>query len=103
MRNNGNLVCQNKVMENKSLGTDIIETASSYEVECATLTSQPKADKRLVYSAKDVAEMLGIGRTAAYDFIRKTAKTQEPFRVLTFAGNVRVPKESFDKWISGGI
>ena len=74
-------------------------------MECGTLTSQIEftSDKRVVYSAKDVAEMLGIGRTAAYDFLKKTAKTQEPFRVLVFGGNVRVPKESFDSWIKGGI
>ena len=57
-------------------------------------TNSPKAPK-LVYTVKEVAQMLAISQRAAYNLCNSTTE----FRVLRVGGSIRVPKDSFDAWL----
>ena len=57
-------------------------------------TNSPKAQK-LVYTVKEVAQMLAISQRAAYNLCNSTTE----FRVLRVGGSIRVPKDSFDAWL----
>lgn len=54
-----------------------------------------------VYSAEDVQQILGIGRSKVYDYLEKVYKQKKPFRVIKIGRIYRIPKEPFDKWING--
>ena len=58
-------------------------------------TNSPKAPK-LVYTVKEVAQMLAISQRAAYNLCNSTTE----FRVLRVGGSIRVPKDSFDAWLN---
>ena len=58
-------------------------------------TNSPKAPK-LVYTVKEVAQMLAISQRAAYNLCNSTTE----FRVLRAGGSIRIPKDSFDAWLS---
>ena len=58
-------------------------------------TNSPKAQK-LVYTVKEVAQMLAISQRAAYNLCNSTTE----FRVLRVGGSIRVPKDSFDAWLN---
>lgn len=49
------------------------------------------------YSVPEIRRMLGIGKTSSYEFI----KSQE-IETIIIGGNIRVTKESFDKWFYSG-
>lgn len=53
-----------------------------------------------VYTVKDVMLLLGISRSAAYDYVKKVEEEQKPFRVIKIGSSYRIPKESFDKWLN---
>lgn len=53
-----------------------------------------------VYTVNDVKDLLGIGRSAAYEYIKKVEEQKEPFRVIKIGQSYRIPKESFDKWLN---
>ncbi len=57
-------------------------------------TNSPKAPK-LVYTVKEVAQMLAISQRAAYNLCNSTTE----FRVLRAGGSIRIPKDSFDTWL----
>ena len=57
-------------------------------------TNSPKAPK-LVYTVKEVAQMLAISQRAAYNLCNSTTE----FRVLRAGGSIRIPKDSFDLWL----
>ena len=57
-------------------------------------TNSPKAPK-LVYTVKEVAQMLAISLRSAYNLCNSTTE----FRVLRVGGSIRVPKDSFDAWL----
>ena len=57
-------------------------------------TDSPKAPK-LVYTVKEVAQMLAISQRAAYNLCNSTTE----FRVLRAGGSIRIPKDSFDAWL----
>ena len=57
-------------------------------------TNSPKAQK-LVYTVKEVAQMLAISLRSAYNLCNSTTE----FRVLRVGGSIRVPKDSFDAWL----
>ena len=59
-----------------------------------SLTSSLKAPK-LVYTVKEVAQMLAISQRAAYNLCNSTTE----FRVLRAGGSIRIPKDSFDAWL----
>ena len=52
-----------------------------------------------VYSAEDIQVMLGVKRSAAYNFLTKVYKDGTPFLVHKIGTMYRVPKESFDAWL----
>ena len=54
-----------------------------------------------VYSAEDIQVMLGVKRSAAYNFLTKVYKDGAPFLVNKIGTMYRVPKESFDAWLCG--
>ena len=57
-------------------------------------TNSPKAPK-LVYTVKEIAQMLAISQRAAYNLCNSTTE----FRVLRAGGSIRIPKDSFDAWL----
>ena len=57
-------------------------------------TNSPETTK-LVYTVKEVAQMLAISQRAAYNLCNSTTE----FRVLRAGGSIRIPKDSFDAWI----
>lgn len=54
-----------------------------------------------VYEVDEIREILGVGRTKMYDYIKEVYKTQTPFKVIRIGNVYRIPKASFDKWIDG--
>ncbi len=56
--------------------------------------------EKLVYDCKDIQQLLGISKSSVYTYLTQVYKIQEPFRVLKIGKLYRVPKESFDNWIS---
>ena len=57
-------------------------------------TDSLKAPK-LVYTVKEIAQMLAISQRAAYNLCNSTTE----FRVLRAGGSIRIPKDSFDAWL----
>ena len=57
-------------------------------------TNSLKAPK-LVYTVKEIAQMLAISQRAAYNLCNSTTE----FRVLRAGGSIRIPKDSFDAWL----
>lgn len=57
--------------------------------------------EKKVYDADDIQKLLGIGRSKAYAFLEEVYEKQKPFRVIKIGKLYRVPKETFDKWLSG--
>ena len=54
-----------------------------------------------VYDIEDIQNLLGIGRNTAYSLVEQTYEKQKPFRVIKIGKMYRIPKQSFDKWLSG--
>ena len=52
--------------------------------------------ERQVYKVEEVAKILGLGRTAAYELMKNP-----PFRVIRVGGSILIPKASFNKWLNG--
>ena len=50
-----------------------------------------------VYTPQDIAVILKISRRKAYSLY----ETAKDFKVIRIGRNVRVNKESFDKWLAG--
>ncbi|MBE6935859.1 MAG: helix-turn-helix domain-containing protein [Ruminococcaceae bacterium] len=46
------------------------------------------------YTVEDVAAMLNIGRTTAYQLIK-----EEQFRIVRIGSAIRISKKSFDEWL----
>ena len=57
-------------------------------------TDSLKAPK-LVYTVKEIAQMLAISQRAAYNLCNSTTE----FRVLRAGGSIRILKDSFDAWL----
>ena len=51
---------------------------------------------RQVYTVDEIKQILGIGRTSAYEFMKNP-----PFRVIRVGGTILIPKASFNKWLNG--
>ena len=49
--------------------------------------------EKKTYTVAEIMEILGIGRTAAYDLTRKGL-----FKVIRVGKILRINKESFDQW-----
>lgn len=52
------------------------------------------ASERQVYTVEDIANILGIGRTSAYNLVK-----EGHFRVVRIGNAIRVSKKSFDQWL----
>ncbi len=57
-------------------------------------------DKK-VYEPRDIQRQLGLCRNTLYEFLEDVYKTQQPFIVIKIGKLYKIPKEPFDKWISG--
>ncbi len=55
----------------------------------------------LVYTVAEIQAMLNISKELAYRFVGKAYQSQDPFIVLKIGTTYRIPKESFDRWITG--
>ncbi|WP_456063799.1 helix-turn-helix domain-containing protein [Clostridium sp.] len=64
------------------------------------MKSEKKIDQR-VYSAEDIQVILGMKRSATYNYLTKVYKDGRPFLVHKVGSMYRIPKESFDAWLSG--
>lgn len=49
------------------------------------------------YAVPEIKKMLGIGKTSSYEFIKA-----EEIETIVIGNNIRVTKESFDKWFHSG-
>jgi len=52
--------------------------------------------EKMVFDVNDIQELLGIGRDAAYQLCRSGS-----FRVLKVGSSLKIPKESFLRWLEG--
>ena len=57
--------------------------------------------EKKVYKVEDVQNLLGLGRSKAYEFIENVYYDRKPFRVLKIGRSYRMPCNSFDKWLNG--
>lgn len=55
-------------------------------------------DNKRVYTVSEIQEILEIGKTAAYELIKKNL-----FRSVHIGGHIRISKDSFDKWLKEQI
>ena len=53
------------------------------------------------YTLTDIMNILKISKQTAYDFVKKTALEQKPFRVFKILSQYRIPSKSFDSWFYG--
>ncbi len=53
-------------------------------------------EKKSIYTAKDIQEILGISRPAVYDIIKRGE-----FHSVMVANKYIVPRKSFDDWLYG--
>lgn len=53
-----------------------------------------------VYDIKQLQDILGVKRTAAYRLAEKAYLEQVPFRVLKVGSLYRIPQYSFDSWLN---
>ena len=82
---------------NKSLQNDPYPTTMEMVTRTNAVkspTNSPETTK-LVYTVKEVAQMLAISQRAAYNLCNRTTE----FRVLRAGGSIRIPKDSFDMWL----
>ena len=56
-----------------------------------------------VYSISEIQDILGIGRTRAYEYVKKVYEDKAPFRVIKVGNNYRIIKSSFDNWLDGSM
>lgn len=56
-------------------------------------TEKVQGNKK-TYTVMEIAEMLGIGRTAAYNLVK-----ENHFKVVKIGAAIRVSKKSFDDWL----
>ena len=55
---------------------------------------QKTLENKKTYTVMEIAEMLGIGRTAAYNLVK-----ENHFKVVKIGASIRVSKKSFDEWL----
>ena len=82
----------NKFLQKDSTTTTMEVVTQTNAVKSPT--NSPETTK-LVYTVKEVAQMLAISQRAAYNLCNSTTE----FRVLRAGGSIRIPKDSFDAWL----
>jgi excisionase family DNA binding protein len=83
----------NKFLQKDSATTTMEMVTQTNAVKSPT---DSPATTKLVYTVKEVAQMLAISQRAAYNLCNSTTE----FRVLRVGGSIRVPKDSFDAWLN---
>ena len=83
----------NKPLQNAPYPTTMEVVTQTNAVKSPT--NSPETTK-LVYTVKEVAQMLAISQRAAYNLCNSTTE----FRVLRVGGSIRIPKDSFDAWLN---
>ena len=58
-------------------------------------------ERKKVYDVSEIQTILGIGRNKIYEYLDEVSKTQEPFIVIKIGKLYKIPKQPFDRWISG--
>ena len=83
---------------NKLLQKDLNPTTMEVVTQTNAVKSPTDSSKttKLVYTVKEVAQMLAISQRAAYNLCNSTTE----FRVLRVGGSIRIPKDSFDAWLN---
>lgn len=56
---------------------------------------QKTLENKKTYTVMEIAEMLGIGRKAAYNLV-----VENHFKVVKIGASIRVSKKSFDEWLN---
>ena len=54
-----------------------------------------------LYDVEDLQNLLGIGRTRAYQLVKEAYEKQQPFKVIKLGKLYRIPKKPFDDWMEG--
>lgn len=54
-----------------------------------------------LYDIEDLQNLLGIGRTRAYQLVKEAYEKQQPFKVIKLGKLYRIPKKTFDDWMEG--
>ena len=82
---------------NKPLQKDSNPTTMEAVTQTNAVKSPPNSPEttKLVYTVKEVAQMLAISLRSAYNLCNSTTE----FRVLRAGGSIRIPKDSFDAWL----
>ncbi len=52
-------------------------------------------DNKKTYTVAEIANMLGIGRTSAYNLVK-----ENHFKVVKIGASIRISKKSFDDWLN---
>ena len=56
-----------------------------------------------VYEVSDIQEILGLGRSKAYEFLEDVYQKKQPFYVIKIGKLYKSPTDKFDKWVNGEI
>ena len=60
----------------------------------AAKCTQRDTPKSRIYTVEDVAAMLNIGRTSAYNLVK-----EGHFKTVRIGNAIRISKKSFDEWL----
>ncbi len=52
-------------------------------------------DNKKTYTVAEIASILGIGRTSAYNLVK-----ENHFKVVKIGASIRISKKSFDDWLN---
>ncbi len=58
-------------------------------------------NSKKVYEADDIQKILKIGKNKVYEFLEDVYSNTHFFKVIKIGKLYRVPKKSFDIWLSG--
>lgn len=62
------------------------------------LSNTPRFERRTL-RVEDVQNILGVGRSMAYNLVRSAAAAGEPFKVMRIGSTLLVSKKSFDDYL----
>ncbi len=58
------------------------------------MLEQRTQDNKKTYTVAEIAEILNIGRTSAYNLVK-----ENHFKVVKIGASIRISKKSFDDWL----
>lgn len=68
--------------------------ADAFREEADRMCSQNASEEKRTYTVSEVAKMLDIGKSSAYNLVKCNA-----FRTIRIGKTIRIPKASFDAWL----